>query len=176
MTPGLLAVSDPAGEWWIFAGMLLTAPLLPALHLGLLRLPRLEVGALPWACALYGTGCGVLLAGFGAAQPRPALIVFCLWLILCLGYLQLVSMVTRSISLRLLLELSDSPGASRHDLLRGYAAGRGFDWLLEKRLDGLTRLGLIRRGGSDLAATGRGLASGRVALLAKRLLGLGETG
>ena len=176
MTPGQLAVSDPAGEWGIFAALLLTAPLLPALHLGLLRLPRLEVAALLWACTLYGAAWGVLLAGVGAAQPRPALIAFCLWLTLCLGYLQVVSMVTRSISLRLLVELSASPGASRRDLLRGYGAGRGFEWLLDKRLGGLARLGLIRRGASDLAATGRGLASGRVALLAKRLLDLDETG
>ena len=151
------------------------APLLPALHLALLWLSR-DIAALRWASALHGLICAVLLFLVGIATPRTGLMVFCLWLTLCLGYLQVVSMVTRSISLRLLVELQANPGATQEELFRDYADGRGFQWLLEKRLSGLAYLDLVRRSDSGLTATQRGVLLGRLARAAKRVLALEDTG
>ncbi|MEM8930006.1 MAG: hypothetical protein AAGE94_02460 [Acidobacteriota bacterium] len=162
-------------EGWVAVGTLLTAPLLPMLHLAIVWLRR-DGAALRWACALYGVVCVALLIGIDAVTPRSALVVGSLWLTLCLGYLQVVSMITRSISLRLLVELDQNPGASRDALFRDYADGRGFDWLLDKRLSGLVHVGLIRRDASGLTATDRGVVVGRFALATKRLLALDETG
>ncbi|MDA8019447.1 MAG: hypothetical protein MPN21_18550 [Thermoanaerobaculia bacterium] len=166
---------DMPDESWVILGMMVVAPLLPALHLTLLRWSR-NIAALRWASGLHGLLCVVLLWTFGAATPRTALIVFSLWLTLCLGYLQVFSMLTRSISLRLLVELQTHPGATREDLFRDYAGERGFDWLQEKRLSGLTRLDLIRRSESGLTATRSGFVLGLLAVISKRVLALEDTG
>ncbi len=180
---------SPNDEWRVFLGMLLTAPLMPALHLaGLWLVPRgREVVTLRWVWALYGFTCAALLVGFGATTPRSVAIMLALWWTLFLGYAQVVSMVSRSISLRLVVELRINPGASADDLFRDYADGRGFTWLLKKRLDDLAGLGLIhgdeRRlqkdstgGPQPIKVTKQGKALGRFGLVAKRVLNLKETG
>lgn len=170
MTP-----ANSTHEWWIFTAMFLSAPLLPVLHLALVWLRR-EIAGLRWAVLLYGTVCVAGLASAGQATPRTLLIVASLWMTLALGYLQVVSMLTRSISLRLLVELAEDPGATRDDLFRNYAGGRGFDWLLEKRLSGLETAGLVLRAEGRLTATRLGRALGRAGLRAQHILALEETG
>lgn len=78
------------------------------------------------------------------------------------GLLQLYNLADRGLSLRMLIDILDSPrgGMTASELTDNYAAGRGIVWMFEKRLDGMVYTGLAERrdGQFVLSARGRRLA------------------
>lgn len=91
------------------------------------------------------------------------------------GWLQLYNLADRGLSLRILIDARERPdGSVNVDYIRkSYGAGKGMDWMYEKRLLGLLRLGLMRIEASDLALTERGLRNARLVRLLRRLFVIG---
>ncbi len=80
------------------------------------------------------------------------------------GILQLYNLTERGFSLRILIDIDESPRASLavDEILRGYGAGEGIAWMLQKRVDDLTEQGLIRGEGARALLTPKGRWLGNV--------------
>lgn len=79
------------------------------------------------------------------------------------GVLQLYNLADRGFSLRILIDVMESPGGrmSVDEVMRGYGAGRGIEWMYDKRIDGMTKTGLVIVDGDRMVLTTKGLrASG----------------
>ncbi len=87
------------------------------------------------------------------------------------GSLQLYNLAERGFSLRLLIDILESPmGAmTQGSLFRSYSRGRGILWMYQKRLEDLREQGLIQPDADMLRPTSRGQ---RVAALFARLRAL----
>jgi len=86
-----------------------------------------------------------------------------------IGYMEFYSLINRGYSLSILTELASRNAAPTMDeLVTGYSGGRGLDWMLRKRLQGLVSLGLVKYDGNDIMLThllGTWLASVVILLL-----------
>ncbi len=80
------------------------------------------------------------------------------------GILQLYNLADRGFSLRMLIDIYESPrGALTADeLTRAYGGGRGIGWMYDKRLDGLLERGLVRVEGGTVEISTRGHRAARV--------------
>jgi hypothetical protein len=74
------------------------------------------------------------------------------------GVLQLYNLAERGFSLRILMDVDESPrGAmTAAEIMRDYGRGQGFGWMYQKRLDDLQAQGLGVIDGGTLRATERG--------------------
>lgn len=74
------------------------------------------------------------------------------------GVLQLYNLAERGFSLRILIDMDESPraGLGVDEILRGYGAGKGIAWMLQKRVDDLLEQGLIREEGGRAILTPKG--------------------
>lgn len=101
-----------------------------------------------------------------------------LYLAGCLTVMETFSLLSRGISLRVLLDLLDSDGVGKADALgQTYGDGMGLSGLLSKRLDSMVGLGLVRRRESLVGPlSARGLVLGKLAKLVRDALKLGEVG
>ena len=71
-----------------------------------------------------------------------------------LGYVEFWSIVERSFSLRLLIDVAESSdGLTRDEIETRYSGGRGLEWLMEKRVSDLLGSGMIQRTGARLDVT-----------------------
>lgn len=109
---------------------------------------------------------GILPVGLSDASPRLDL-AFGLLVYLAGffgGILQLYNLADRGFSLRMLIDIDESPrGAlSAGDVARAYGGGRGIGWMYQKRLDGLLEHGLIRVEGGTVETSPRGRRVARV--------------
>src|SRR5205814_2139726 len=78
-----------------------------------------------------------------------------------LGYIEFWSIVERSVSLRLLIDVGAAPaGLTRDDLRARYSGGRGLQWLMDKRMGDLIGSRMVERDGRALRLTARGRAVG----------------
>ena len=68
-----------------------------------------------------------------------------------LFYTELFSWLCRGFSLSILIDIYEKKNQSRRDLILNYASGKGADWLLEKRVDGMLRGGLLRKIDEEVA-------------------------
>jgi len=63
---------------------------------------------------------------------------------LALGYIEFWSLVERSFSLRILIDVAASEsGLTRDQIAKQYSEGRGLEWMMEKRVKDLLGAGLI---------------------------------
>lgn len=63
----------------------------------------------------------------------------------CIGYVEILSLLSRGISFRVLIDLMEMNGAGEVEELKlCYGEGMGLKGLLQKRLDSLRRAGLVR--------------------------------
>ena len=78
--------------------------------------------------------------------------------------LQLYNLAERGFSLRILIDIDESrcAGLGVEEILRGYGAGKGIAWMLQKRVDDLLEQGLIREEGGRALLTPKGRWLGRV--------------
>jgi hypothetical protein len=74
------------------------------------------------------------------------------------GLLQVYNLADRGFSLRILIDIADSPGGALPalDLPAAYGGGRGFDAALDKRIDGLFEQRLVTLAADRLELTPRG--------------------
>lgn len=80
------------------------------------------------------------------------------------GILQLYNLADRGFSLRMLTDIYESPGGvlTVRAMFEQYSAGRGLEWMYQKRLDGLLDQGLILIDGDKVCNSEKGR---RVALM-----------
>jgi hypothetical protein len=79
-----------------------------------------------------------------AATALHAIAVFVLFFLLHYGFFhQGIGLVKKSVSLNLLLKISQCPGIRLETLLQSYADGRGAEFLLESRLKQMQALGWV---------------------------------
>ena len=74
------------------------------------------------------------------------------------GWLQLYNLAERGFSLRILIDIDEHPmrAMTSAEVLRGYGAGRGIDWMIAKREDGLVSEGFAELKADRLLPTPRG--------------------
>ena len=81
---------------------------------------------------------------------------------LALGYVEFWSLIERSFSLRILIDLADADRAlGLDDIARNYSGGRGLKWMMDKRTTDLIGSGTLRldtRRGYRLSIRGRFVA------------------
>jgi hypothetical protein len=91
--------------------------------------------------------------------------------------MQVFSLTCRGFSLRVLVEIERWQGLDLDGIVREYSDGRGLDWLMEKRLAAIEKVGLIeRRDGCVHVMRPWGVLAGQMGLVTKRLLRLGQGG
>lgn len=89
---------------------------------------------------------------------------------LALGYLEFWSLVERSFSLRILIDLTSSGSALTADEIAGaYAEGRGLRWMMDKRMEDLVGSGMMAADGSLYRLTRRGRTVAVLFLLLHRV-------
>jgi hypothetical protein len=74
------------------------------------------------------------------------------------GILQLYNLADRGFSLRILIDILESPlqVMSLDDVMQGYSAGRGIAWMYAKRLEDMQGAGLAKVEGESLILTPKG--------------------
>jgi hypothetical protein len=74
------------------------------------------------------------------------------------GILQLYNLADRGFSLRILIDILESPlqVMSLEDIMKGYSAGRGIAWMYAKRLEDMQSAGLAKVEGESLVLTPKG--------------------
>jgi hypothetical protein len=80
------------------------------------------------------------------------------------GVLQIYNLADRGLSLRMLIDISLSHAGKMTplEMTRAYAAGKGLDWMYDKRLDGMVATGLARRVGDSIQITPKGAGLARL--------------
>jgi hypothetical protein len=78
------------------------------------------------------------------------------------GILQLYSLADRGFSLRIAIEVDSSPTGSMtvDEVIRSYSAGRGLNWMYQKRVEDMARLNLIHENQNTIGATPAGVKVG----------------
>jgi hypothetical protein len=74
------------------------------------------------------------------------------------GILQLYNLADRGFSLRILIDILETPSQAMRldDVMQGYSAGRGIAWMYTKRLEDLQNAGLAKVEGESLVLTPKG--------------------
>ena len=62
---------------------------------------------------------------------------------ICLIYMEGFSMVCRGFSMRIITDIHKNKGLMIGEIISGYSDGRGIEWLLKKRIDGLIKFGFL---------------------------------
>src|SRR5258708_38762402 len=137
---------------FVFAAVLLAHLAFPPLF----RFQRKErmlvsfmIGAIGLDVAAYPIALPALTRAIGPS-PLPLLLDFAAGLaalgFLVLGYVEFWSIIERSFSLRLLIDLSEAPeGLTREQIAKSYSGGRGVRWLMEKRVGDPVRSGPVQQ-------------------------------
>jgi hypothetical protein len=60
------------------------------------------------------------------------------------GVLQLYNLADRGFSLRIVIDVDDHGGLTLDDVLTGYSAGKGINWMYQKRLDHMSENGFTQ--------------------------------
>jgi hypothetical protein len=94
------------------------------------------------------------------------------------GLLQLYNLADRGLSLRILIDILESPrgGMTFDEIAAGYGGGRGIVWMYEKRLEGMAYSGLADLIGDRLVLTARGSKAARVFSLLQAFARVGASG
>ena len=80
------------------------------------------------------------------------------------GWLQVYNLAERGFSLRILIDIDESPGRalSPEEEEAGYGGGLGMGWMLDKRIEGLLSTRLIVERDGSLLATHKGVRVARL--------------
>jgi hypothetical protein len=80
------------------------------------------------------------------------------------GWLQVYNLAERGFSLRILIDIDESPGGalSADEEETRYGSGRGMRWMFDKRLEGLVSSGLVIQRAGRLVTTDKGARVARL--------------
>lgn len=93
------------------------------------------------------------------------------------GVLQLYNLADRGFSLRILIDIEESPARalSPAEVIHAYGGGRGMEFMLDKRLGGLVEEGLVIIDDGAVCVSRKGERAGRLFGALRRLLRLDPT-
>lgn len=163
---------------WIFGTIV--ALLIPCAHVcaaRILRRPSNSASALLAAFGVYMLGClggAHLCAEFDATDYLAllALVVF-----YCLGYFEAFSMLCRGFSLHILIDVFENKSLNLEKIGEHYGAGKGVEWLFDKRLGNLREMRLVKiEDGMLMLGRPWGAWVGALGLWFKKILKLGVGG
>ena len=94
-----------------------------------------------------------------------------------LFYMEAFSMVARGFSMRIITDIYLNSSLNSSGVIKEYAGGKGIEWMLKKRLEGIQNLGFILdRGGAIKISSKNAVYIARISLLYKSILKLGRGG
>ena len=132
-------------------------------------LMRLFLASLPVFVLVYAlTPADLGLLPQSLVEPRPGLaLAYGLFVYAALffgGLLQVYNLADRGCSLRILIDIAESPHGTlpERELPAAYGGGHGFRAMLDKRIEGLLEQGLVRLVGGRLEPTPRAARAIRV--------------
>ena len=75
------------------------------------------------------------------------------------GILQLYNIADRGFSLRILIDINTSQNGAMtlDEVMTGYSAGKGIEWMYNKRIIGMKKSGLVIQNGTKLVLTEKGM-------------------
>lgn len=90
------------------------------------------------------------------------------------GVLQIYNLADRGLSLRMLIDVGHAPGGclTAHELTKAYSAGRGIEWMYQKRLNDLIERGLVVQHAGAATLTRRGSLAARFFSGVRKLLNI----
>jgi hypothetical protein len=111
-----------------------------------------DLGVLPRAMVVPSRAAGLLFCGFLYSAGFFG------------GVLQVYNLADRGLSLRMLIDISLSEAGTMTplEMTRAYAAGKGLDWMYNKRLDGMVATGLARWVDDSIQITPKGAGLARL--------------
>jgi len=180
MSTSLPEQAAPGGPSVAVVAAVALSVLLPVFHVLLVRGFRLRHGlrSLGLSCVLYLLAVIATWYAVGLRFEPEALtgglatIAF-----FALGYGQVYSNVCRGFSFHMVAAIRQHGALSLEGIYEEYGNGKGVDWLLQNRIDGLVSGGFVRRENGALVLAGwKGKALGRLSNLVKDLLKLGKCG
>jgi hypothetical protein len=80
------------------------------------------------------------------------------------GILQLYNLADRGLSLRMLIDIFESPSGATtiDDMMTRYGGGQGITWMYDKRVRDMISSGLVHQADSNLMLTKRGMTLARI--------------
>lgn len=154
------------------------AALIPVVHVALIRVlkkPERSVGLMFVVFAVYVITMVVIYArlDLGLLMVGP----MALSVTICLVYMELFSMLCRGFSLGIVSVLYDNGPMKTKEICALYGGGRGMVWMIEKRIDSIEKMGLVRRESGYLRVHSlAGVLIGRSARFYKELIKIGPGG
>jgi len=154
------------------------AALIPVVHvvfIRVLRKPERSVGLMFVVFVIYVITVTVIYARLelGLLMVGP----MALSVIICLVYMELFSMLCRGFSLAIVSVLYDNGPMKTEEICALYGGGRGMAWMIEKRIDSIEKMGLVRRRSGRLRVHSlAGVLIGRSARFYKELIKIGPGG
>ena len=92
------------------------------------------------------------------------------------GWLQLYNLADRGLSLHILIDAMESQdGVSALSLSRNYGKGKGIQWMYEKRLADIERLGLVTRNESGIVLSKKGIRNSKFIIQIRRFYAIAST-
>lgn len=94
------------------------------------------------------------------------------------GVLQLYNLADRGFSLRMLIDIGESPGGvlDLNGVMKNYSQGNGIEWMYQKRVEGMREHELITVEGKRISITDKGRRTARTFAYLRKFLGLDERG
>ena len=154
------------------------AALIPVVHVALIRVlkkPERSVGLMFVVFAFYVITMVVICArlDLGLLMVGP----MALSITICLVYMELFSMLCRGFSLAIVSVLYENGPMKTEGICALYGGGRGMVWMIEKRIDSIEKMGLVRRESGHLRVHSlAGVLIGRSARFYKELIKIGPGG
>ena len=154
------------------------AAFIPVVHVVLIRVlkkPERSVGLMFVVFAVYAITMTVIYArlDLGLLMVGP----MGLSVTICLVYMELFSMLCRGFSLAIVAVLFDNGPMKTEEICALYGGGRGMAWMIEKRIDSIEKMGLVRRESGRLRVHSfAGVLIGRSAGFYKELIKIGPGG
>ena len=96
---------------------------------------------------------------------------------MCLFYMEAFSMIARGFSMQIITDIQLSNGLTLDGVVENYGEGRGTEWMLAKRIEGIKKLNLIRCNDREMTLQAPyGYLLARLSVRYKRILKLGKGG
>ena len=165
----------------VFAA-LWTTPILPCIHILLLRVTKRSDKALIFmllSFVFYTLGWFAIVhpMQFNGKISGEVLIAGLSTIgFFCLGYMEFFSMICRGFSLRIMVDVYLNKKLTLKQIIEQYG-GQGTDWLLKKRIDGIQALDMVNVQDNVLSLKSpRGAFVGGMGLFVKNFLKMGSGG
>ncbi len=92
---------------------------------------------------------------FSILSSSYYLAIISLNILIFLGYFELLSMLSRGFSLQIITDVYKKKLVNYNNIHEIYSEDRGINWLLEKRLDTLKKVGLLKIKDKNLSINGK---------------------